>query len=62
MDKITLTVKELSQTLGIGINQAYALVRQDNFPKIMVGSKYLIPKNEFEKWIEDNTHGKIHNG
>lgn len=55
MDKLVLSVKEVSQALNIGINQAYALVKSDGFPKIKMGSVYRIPKNEFEQWVKDNT-------
>lgn len=57
MHKITITVKELAEALGIGINQAYALVKQDDFPKLKIGSKYVIPKDEFEAWVKTNSYG-----
>lgn len=52
MNRLTLTVKEVSEALGIGINQAYALVKQTGFPKLKIGTKYLVPKDEFELWIK----------
>ncbi len=56
MDRKTLTVKEVSQWLGIGINQAYALVKKDGFPKLRIGTQYLIPKKEFEEWVSNNSY------
>lgn len=49
-----LTVKDISEQLGIGINQAYALVKTDGFPAIQLNSKYLIPQEEFEKWVKQS--------
>lgn len=57
MERIMLTVKEISEALGIGINQTYKLVKRDDFPKIKIGQKYLVPKLEFEGWIKDNSYG-----
>lgn len=56
MDRKTLTVKEVSQWLGIGINQTYALVKKDGFPKLRIGTQYLIPKKEFEEWVSNNSY------
>ena len=50
MQKI-LTVKDVKEILGCGINQAYALVNQEDFPKVKIGRKICIPEDEFEKWI-----------
>ena len=35
-----LTVKEIKEILGCGINRAYDIVQQDDFPKIKIGSRY----------------------
>ena len=47
-----LTVKEIKQILGCGINRAYDIVQQDDFPKIKIGKRYYIPQDEFEKWLK----------
>ena len=50
-DKCVLTVKEIKEYLGIGINQAYELVNQNVFIVKRVGKKILIPKTSFEDWL-----------
>ena len=47
-----LTVKEIKEILCCGINRAYDIVQQDDFPKIKIGSRYYIPQDEFERWIK----------
>lgn len=47
-----LTVKNVKQTLGCGINRAYDIIKQDDFPKIKIGNRYYIPKDDFEKWMK----------
>ena len=46
-----LTVKDIKEILGCGINQAYALVNQEDFPKVKIGKRMYIPEAEFEKWM-----------
>jgi len=55
-----LNVKELSKYLGIGINTAYELVRQPDFPAIRVGEKrIIIPVEQLNNWLADNSKKRI---
>ena len=47
-----LNVKEVSNLLGLGINQTRKLVNSDCFPKIKIGRRILIPENEYEEWVK----------
>jgi excisionase family DNA binding protein len=51
MDKLTMSVEELSESLGIGRNQAYQLTRSEGFPCVHVGTRILIPMKEFQEWL-----------
>lgn len=51
--KITLTVDELSERMGIGLNRAYDLVRSKGFPSIRFGRKFLIPVRDLEAWLSE---------
>lgn len=42
--------------LTIGTNKCYTLVKSDGFPSIKIGNKYLVPKDEFEKWVKTYTY------
>lgn len=47
-----LTVKDIKESLGCGINRAYSIVNQRDFPKVKIGNRYYIPKDEYEKWFK----------
>ena len=47
---ITLTVKEVSKDLHIGINQAYDLFKQDDFPTITIGRRKTITLAAYLMW------------
>ncbi|MBQ2990899.1 MAG: helix-turn-helix domain-containing protein [Clostridia bacterium] len=50
-----MNVSDLQQALGIGRNQAYDLVNRDDFPKIRVGRKILIPRDALIRWLDKQT-------
>ncbi len=51
-----LTVQDVKDRLGIGINQTRQLVNRKDFPKIKIGRKNLIPEQEFEDWIHNSIY------
>ena len=51
MDKLTMSVEELREQLGIGRNQAYQLARSEGFPCVHLGKRLLIPIKEFQEWL-----------
>ena len=53
MERIMMTVKEVSEAMGIGINQAYKLVKQKDFPCMRIEQQYFIPKDAFYNWIKE---------
>lgn len=57
-DKLLLSVKQAADALGIGINQAYNLVRAPGFPALKIGSRYLISKTGLEAWIEEQIQNR----
>lgn len=56
MDKKMYTVKDIKEYFNCGINQAYSIVSKRDFPKIKIGRKYYVPKEQFEKWISRNAY------
>ena len=50
-EKKFYTVKDISKILDIGINSAYKLVRQKDFPAIIIGRNIRICSDEFEDWV-----------
>ena len=50
--KLCMTVKEMSEELGIGINTAYQLSNSKGFPVIRIGErKKLIPVEGLKRWL-----------
>jgi len=50
-----LKVKDIKDSLGCGINRAYEIVNQKDFPKIKIGRRFYILNDEYEKWLHDYT-------
>ena len=47
---VTLSVKDISKDLHIGINQAYDLFKQDDFPTITIGKRKTITLAAYLLW------------
>ena len=56
MEKILLKPMEVTQILGIGRSLVYEMLAIGELPSIRIGRCIRIPRNELEKWIEQNTH------
>jgi excisionase family DNA binding protein len=54
---LMLTVIDVAEVLGISRTGAYELVRQEGFPALNIGKRIVIPKEEFVRWIRNNTAG-----
>ena len=50
--KLTYTVEEVAEALGVGKNTAYELVRSQRLKAVKVGRRYLIPQQEVGKFLE----------
>ena len=51
MEKITISVSELGEMLGIGRNSAYALVHQQGFPSVQLGKRIVVPVEGLREWL-----------
>jgi len=56
MEKDVLTVREVAQRLEIGLASAYAIVKDGTVPSKKIGRKYLIPRIQFERWLQEEEH------
>ena len=54
---LTLTAPEVGEVLGISRAAAYELVRSAGFPHMKIGSRILIPRDKFIRWIDEQTEG-----
>ena len=49
--RLTLTVAEAAELLGISVSAAYDCVHRGELPAIKMGRRWLIPVGRFEKLI-----------
>ena len=56
---LMLSVQEIAIVLGISKTSAYELVRSNGFPVLKIGSRFVVPKETFCEWVEQNTGGSI---
>ncbi len=50
--RLTLTVEEAAQMLGISRIKGYELAHSEGFPAMRLGRKLLIPRDRFLAWID----------
>lgn len=50
--RLTLTVEEAAELLGIGRNAAYEAVRLGTLPSARIGRRILIPRVSLDCWLE----------
>lgn len=55
---LMLTVADVADVLGIGLAHAYEVVRRQDFPTITLGSRIIVPRDKFIRWIEEKTGEK----
>ncbi len=54
MEKVTMSVQELSAQMGISLPKAHELVKTLGFPIIRVGTKILMPVEAYREWLFKN--------
>lgn len=52
-----LNAELVSQVLGVSISSAYELMHEEAFPSVRVGSRFVVPKDKFQQWVEQQTGG-----
>jgi len=57
MEKSTISVQELSAYMGISLAKAYELVKQPGFPVLRIGTRFLIPVDSFNTWLNRKIEG-----
>lgn len=47
-----LSVSQVAKVLGISRTRSYEHVNEKGFPKIKIGTRIVVPKDEFKLWIQ----------
>ena len=52
-----LNAKTVAALLGVSPSSAYELLHEDGFPTLRVGSRMVVPKEQFLQWVSAHTEG-----
>lgn len=52
-----LNAELISKVLGISLSSAYELMHDKEFPAVHVGSRIVVPKEQFQQWVEEQMGG-----
>ena len=52
-----LNADTVAKLLGISISSSYALMQEKDFPTFKVGSRKLVEKEKFRKWVDEHSGG-----
>lgn len=53
MEKLTISVAEAADVVGISVRYMYDLVKTEGFPTIQVGRRLLVSAKGLERWLEE---------
>ena len=56
-EKLTLSVEEMGELLGVSRLVAYNLVHRADFPTLRIGKRILVPKKQLEAWMDRQVNG-----
>ena len=52
-----LNAETVAQVLGVSPSSGYELMHEPGFPVLRVGSRMVVPKEQFIQWVESHTGG-----
>ena len=52
-----LNAETVAQVLGVSPSSGYELMHEPGFPVLRVGSRMVVPKEQFIQWVESHTAG-----
>ena len=52
-----LNAELVAKVLGVSPSSGYELMHEPDFPVLKVGSRMVVPKEKFIKWVERSTKG-----
>ena len=52
-----LNAKTVAKVLGVSPSSGYELMREPGFPVLRVGSRLVVPKEQFIQWVMEHTGG-----
>ena len=52
-----LNAETVAKVLGVSPSSRYELMHEQGFPALRIGSRIVIPKEAFIRWVEEHTGG-----
>lgn len=52
-----LNAEMVAKVLGVSPSSGYELMHEEDFPALRIGSRIIVPKDAFIKWVEEHTGG-----
>ena len=52
-----LNAKTVAEVLGIAAASSYELMKQEGFPSLRIGNRIVVPKEQFIRWVDEQTGG-----
>ena len=52
-----LNAETVAKVLGVSPSSGYELMHEPDFPVLKVGSRMVVPKEQFIQWVSDHTGG-----
>lgn len=59
MERITLTVKETAEYIGVSKDLIYTLVRKNEIPNVRVANRILFRKAAIDKWMLEKEQSSL---
>ncbi len=54
-----LNAATVAKVLGVSPSSGYELMHEPGFPVLKVGSRMVVPKEKFIRWVERRTSGGV---
>ena len=55
-----LNAETVGKVLGVSSSSAYELMHEPSFPTLRIGSRMVVPKEQFVQWVSAHTQGGGH--
>ncbi len=52
-----LNAELVAKALGVSPSSGYELMHEAGFPTLRIGSRMVVPKEKFVRWVEEHTAG-----
>ena len=59
MDKLTVTVEEMAEIVGVSRPTAYELIHKEGFPTVRIGRRIVIPLDSLKRWLEEQAGAAV---